>query len=86
MPAEPMKLSTLIETRDSLIKLLAANITESERKFLLSIKLGNPNYSLLPFQNLPELPALRWKLINIGKMERKKHSLMVDRLKQTLEL
>ncbi len=56
----------------------------NERKFLLSIKTGQPDYSLMPFDNLADLPALKWKLINIQKMDKNKHARMLDELKSVL--
>jgi predicted nucleotidyltransferase component of viral defense system len=84
MTTYPVSLQELVEARETLVTTLLHSFTESEKKFLLSVKLGEPEYSLLPFENLEELPALKWKLINVKKMEKKKHSLMVDKLKAAL--
>lgn len=58
----------LEQTRHQLIKIIHQELTENERKFLLSIKQGEPNWELLPISHILTLPALQWKLINIRKM------------------
>jgi len=58
--------------------------SESERKFLLSIKQGKPEYNLMPFGNLDQLPALQWKVMNIRKIEPSKHKEMVRKLRDVL--
>ena len=65
MTTDSVTLQELIETRKILVTTLLNSFTDSERKFLISVKLGEPDYSLLPFKNLDKLPALKWKLINI---------------------
>ena len=81
-----VNLKDLLETRDALIKKINIDLTENERLFLLSLKQGDPQWQLMPFGNINKLPALQWKLINIEKMDKKKHQLMVDNLKRVLNL
>ena len=50
------------------------------------MKQGEPDYSLLPFQNIEQFPALQWKLINIKKMDAAKHSIMLNKLRAVLEI
>lgn len=86
MTAEPVSLNELIDVREKLMKELLVSLTKDERKFLLSIKQGEPDYSLLPFKHLDQLPALKWKIINVRKMDKKKHTMMLDKLRETLEV
>ncbi|MBI5448616.1 MAG: nucleotidyl transferase AbiEii/AbiGii toxin family protein [Gammaproteobacteria bacterium] len=86
MTEKNIPFESLLETRDKLIKTINHDLLMSERKFLLSIKNGTPDYTLLSFSNLDQFPALRWKLINIKKIDRKKHSLMIDKLKTVLNI
>ena len=65
---------------------IATKLTDTERKFLLSVKKGQPQFSLLPFDNLDKLPALKWKGINIQKMSSDKARLMLAKLEAVLEL
>ena len=77
-------LDEILKTRQELLKTINQCITADERRFLISVKEGEPNYDLMPFENLERLPALQWKLINIKKMEKHKHKLMLDKLKNAL--
>jgi len=54
--------------------------------FLLSIKLGETRWELMGIGGLELLPAIRWKLLNVEKMGKKKHLLAVEKLKGVLGL
>ncbi|MBB72165.1 MAG: hypothetical protein CMF50_07185 [Legionellales bacterium] len=60
------------------------SLSENERLFLISLKQGAPNFKLLPFDNVAELPAIKWKLLNIQKMDKTKHREMLRRLETLL--
>jgi hypothetical protein len=55
--------------RGQLISELVPALTEPERKFLVSIKQGTPEWNLLGIPGIENLPALQWKLANIRKMD-----------------
>lgn len=86
MTAEPVQLNELVDIRSKLVKELLIALTKDERNFLLSIKQGEPDYSLLPFKHLDQLPALKWKVINVRKMNKKKHAIMLNKLREVLEV
>ena len=37
---------------------------------LLSVKKGNPDWSLFPVEGIQDLPAVKWKLVNIETLKR----------------
>lgn len=76
----------LIEVRLVLIKEILEMLTDNERKFLFSIKNGDPQWSLMPIPGIEKLPGLAWKQINVGKMDRQKHREALDKLKRVLQL
>ena len=86
MTHEPIALDVLENVRTELFNWVRHALSEKERKFLLSIKMGNPEWSLMPFQSLASWPAVQWKLQNIHKMNNIKHQQAVDRLKGVLQL
>lgn len=86
MPTEPVTLEQLIATRKTLVSTLAAALTNEERKFLLSIKEGAPDWALLGVDGTDKLPAIQWKLANIKKMKPDHHRKSVERLKAILSL
>jgi len=86
MTEKPVSLEALLDTREILVKTINKGLTSKEKDFILSIKQGQPNYSLMPFDHLDDLPALKWKLINIRKMDKNKHAKMLDKLASALEV
>lgn len=86
MTAIQVRLEELLDVREQIVSLLNQSFTENERQFLLSIKEGEPRFDLMPFQNLAQFPSLKWKIINIKRMEKRKHIQMVDKLKSALEV
>jgi predicted nucleotidyltransferase component of viral defense system len=88
MAREPLSVESLEATQSQLHEMLRAALTSNERAFLLSIKRGEPDWSLLPIPHLSELPALRWKLINIEKLKQSpgKHRAAVDALRSVLSM
>lgn len=81
-----ISLEELLNTRKELIKIINRDLTEKERRFLLSVKTGEPKWDLFDWEHIKFLPAVKWKIHNIKQMEPKKHKQAVDRLKRCLEL
>jgi predicted nucleotidyltransferase component of viral defense system len=73
-------------TRTRLINKIKRILTNNERQFLLSVKLGEPNWSLLPDLKIQNFPALNWKIMNIRQMRSAKHQESIAKLKQILVL
>lgn len=88
MARDPVSVEDLEDTQAMLPRLLRDSLRQDERRFLLSIVRGEPDWSLLPIPHLAELPALRWKLANIEKLRQspKRHKAAVDRLRTILEI
>ena len=82
-----INLEELIETRESLIKTIHADLTQEEKEFLISFKSKKPNWDLLGLENietLQELPSVKWKMKNLIQMPEKKHSAALEKLIQIL--
>lgn len=76
-------------TRKTLVDSIQQRLTDDDKKFLLSFETGMPEWSLFPYELLKELPAVKWKLINIQKFREinpKKHEAVITNLKKTLGL
>jgi len=86
MTEVPVSLESLLETREMLIKTINQNLSNNEKDFIFSMKKGSPDYSLTPFDHLDELPALKWKLMNIRKMDKNKHTDMLNKLALVLDM
>ena len=53
--------------------------------FLINLKSGTPNWSLLPIDGIGNLPGIQWKLQNIKKIPDEKKKDQFNKLKQILE-
>lgn len=79
-----VSLEELEATRSSLVKIIRENLTDAERNFILSIKKGEPQWELLGCEGIDLLPAVRWKLLNIAKMDKKKREAAIVKLEKSL--
>jgi hypothetical protein len=86
MPIEEVAYKDLIAAREALIETLKKELTDDERTFLVSIKSGEPNWSVMGLKGIEKLPALQWKLFNIQKMRATKRDELLARLKRSLGL
>jgi len=68
MTAEPVELAALISARERMVAELQAGLDADERAFLLSFARNEPNWALLGFEHLEQLPGIRWKLANIDRL------------------
>ncbi len=62
----------LEEIRTELFQEVGSCLRDKDKEFLMSIKKGTPNWSLLNISHASELPAIKWKLHNIDKLMRDK--------------
>lgn len=63
---------------------LKAQFTQRDYDFLLSFKSGQPDWSLAPEGQIQHLPAVKWKLQNIGRIPREKHRQALVKLERGL--
>ncbi len=86
MTEQPITLEDLESARVQLFDWVTRALAEKERLFLLSIKRGEPDWTLLPFKGLDKLPAIQWKLHNIRQMHVRAHNSALHRLRKILEI
>lgn len=84
MTEEADILDELKEVQQSLPGLILDSLTDVEKEFLVSFKKGTPDWELVSLPVLIHLPGIRWKLLNISKMDREKHALAMEKLEQVL--
>lgn len=87
MTNEPVALDMLSASRAEMMNSLQAKITEQDKEFLLSFKRGEPDWSLFEEPSAAELPAVRWKLINIRRLAKNKvkHQDQLEKLESVLD-
>lgn len=81
-----VSLQELLSVRKKLIADINKEMTDSERKFLLSVKNKTPDWALLGLDAalVSELPSVKWRLINLNKMSENKHVTAYKNLKAVL--
>ncbi len=65
-----VSLDALAQTQAQLIQELPRRLLQHHRQFLLSLVQCEPAWDLMPFAHLRDLPALKWKLLNLSKLKK----------------
>lgn len=84
MTMDEIAYEDLIAAREALIETVKNELTENEKAFLISLKEGQPKWSLTGIEGIEKLPAVQWKLKNIQKMSGKKRAESLEKLKRVL--
>lgn len=84
MAETDVPLEELVAVRVRLVELIHQGLTDNEKDFLLSFKSREPDWALLDLEGVSELPAIKWKQINLAKMPEKKHKLALEKLADIL--
>jgi len=69
MTRDPVSLGNLLEVRRRLFAELPAALTDAQRAFLLGLVKGEPDWILVTCEHLRDMPAIRWKLENLSRLE-----------------
>lgn len=77
-------LDELVAVRERLVGLIHVGLTDDEREFLISFKNRKPNWDLLGLDGISQLPAIKWKQINLAKMPDVKHKQALGQLESIL--
>lgn len=56
----------------------------AHRKFLISFERGAPDWALLGLPGAVELPAVKWRQLNLDKLTPEKRSALVGELEKVL--
>lgn len=82
----PVTYEELVKARADVLEKVRNGLSESERRFLLSVAEGLPRWELMAIPGIEKLPSIQWKVQNIQKMERAKHAVQIEKLKECLSL
>jgi len=90
MTVTPLPLDTLLTARDALIEAVQRRAAEpAARRFLESFVATEPDWSVLGLgETIAELPALRWKLLNLERLRQQnpdKFAAQAEQLNQCLD-
>lgn len=87
MTTRDASLQELEKTRDRLFEELPQSLDHSERAFLDSLHRLAPDWNLLGLPGVADLPAIKWKLMNLELLKKRnpgKFNRMLDALRQKL--
>ena len=70
MTAMPVPLDALLAARERLVREIQQGLADDERRFLLSLVAGAPEWALLGIDQLEHLPGVRWKLHNLTQLQK----------------
>ena len=70
MTRDEVSLASLEQVQADLITQLPQRLLPRHKQFLLSLVQCEPAWELMPFAHLQELPALKWKLLNLSKLKK----------------
>ncbi len=84
MAQESVSLEALESTREQLIRLIKTELKKEEKQFLLSFKNKTPDWNLIKMKGVENLPAVKWKLINLNNMSPSKHKEAYEKLQKLI--
>ena len=83
MPLIPVTLEELYEVRRKLIEDIQSRLIGNVADFLRTLQAGEPDYNLIGLPGAADLPAVKWKVLNLKKLianNPKKHSQQTSEL------
>lgn len=84
MTEVPVALDALVQTREELVASIVGRMPEKHARFLLSFESGEPDWSLLDAPNAEVLPAVRWRMENLARLDERRRADLVARLEMAL--
>jgi predicted nucleotidyltransferase component of viral defense system len=86
MTEQPVTADALAAAREALIADIAGRMPDAHKTFLLGFKRGTPDWGLLNLTGAADLPAVRWKQLNLNKLPSAERERLVAVLAERLEL
>jgi len=84
MVHDPVTFGELLKAREDLISGIVGKMPEHHKRFMVSVKRGEPDWALLDLPDVKDLPAVRWKLENLAKLSNEKRAELLKRLRAAL--
>jgi predicted nucleotidyltransferase component of viral defense system len=69
MTVDETSLDTLLSTREQLVAEIRSRLDENSKLFLTSFHMLRPDWELTGSSTIRELPAIRWKLMNLERLQ-----------------
>lgn len=84
MTEDDVAMDTLLATRTALVNNIASNMSEDHKNFLVSFYRREPEWPLLGLKGLDQLPAVRWRELNLDRAGEETRTDMVRKLEEVL--
>lgn len=84
MTAKPVTAKELVDAREALIEEIVGRMPDPHRRFLLSFERGEPDWARLGLPAAPDLPAVKWRQLNLDKLSAHRRAKLVDELERLL--
>jgi predicted nucleotidyltransferase component of viral defense system len=85
MTDKPVTAQELVAVREALIADIVGKMPDAHRKFLISFERGKPDWALLGIPVVAaELPAVKWRQLNLDKLSAEKRAALVAALEKVL--
>ncbi|HAF81404.1 MAG TPA: hypothetical protein DCG66_10370 [Brevundimonas sp.] len=81
MTDAPVALEDLLAARDSLVLDIVDAMPEAHRAFLIGFKRGEPDWEAIGLAGVADLPAVRWKQLNLDRLDAARREALTDRLR-----
>lgn len=82
MVETPVALEDLVRTREEIVAEVVGGMPEAHRDFLVSFETGEPDWSLLGVREVRRLPAVRWRMRNVARLDAARRMEQAERLQQ----
>jgi predicted nucleotidyltransferase component of viral defense system len=84
MTDKPVSLDQLLAAREALIGNIVGKMPQNQRQFLVAFEHGTPDWAVLGLPAAAELPAVKWRQINLDKIPAAKRAVLVAELEKVL--
>jgi predicted nucleotidyltransferase component of viral defense system len=86
MTEEPVTLGELVAARETLIADVVDQMPEAHKKFLVSFVRGKPDWTSIGLPGAANLPAVKWRRVNLDKLTAEKRAAEVADLEKVLSI
>jgi len=80
MTADDTPLQTLLDVRETLIQTMVGAMPEAHRRFLVSFKRGEPDWSLLAHAHVADLPAVQYRMQKLAELGHERREAELQKL------
>ncbi|GBE07244.1 hypothetical protein BMS3Abin11_00347 [bacterium BMS3Abin11] len=81
---DAIELEDLLQVQKNLPQEILNLFTQADKAFISGFKKGKPDWHLIAYPHAKALPAVRWKQLNLQKMESQKYQQAIEKLEAVL--